>query len=84
MQAQKDYNALAEQLTDLAAYRQRRDELHKIELRASDAYDDIMIAWKKLTPSQSATFEKYMNENVAPINEIGKQHRQRFDAMFRQ
>ena len=84
IQTHKDYNAVAEQVQDQQAARDRFDELSAITQRSSDAHDDIMISTKQLPQTQMVEFEAYMNQHVTPVWETRKQHQSRVEALLPQ
>lgn len=84
IQSHKDYNAVAEQVENQQAAKDRFAELSAIAQRSSDAHDDVMIGTKQLSQTQMVEFEAYMNQHVTPVWDTRKQHQSRVEALLRQ
>jgi hypothetical protein len=82
IQSHKDYSAAAEKVQDGQGAKDRFDELSAIAQRSSDAYDDVMIGTKQLSPAQMVLFEAYMNQHVSPVWEVRKQHQARLESLL--
>jgi len=84
IQSHKDYSAVAEQVQDQQAAKDRFDELSAIAQRSSDAHDEVMIGTKQLSQTQMVEFEAYMNQHVTPVWNTRKQHQSRLEALLPQ
>jgi hypothetical protein len=84
IQSHKDYSAVAAQVQDQQAAKDRFDELSAIAQRGSDAHDEVMIGTKQLSQTQMVEFEAYMNQHVTPVWETRKQHQSRLEALLPQ
>lgn len=84
IQSHKDYSAAAEKVQDGQGAKDHFDTLSAIAQRSSDAYDDVMIGTKLLSPAQMAEFEAYMNQHVSPVWEVRKQHQARMESLLPQ
>jgi hypothetical protein len=84
IQSHKDYNAIAAQVQDQQAAKDRVGELSAIAQRSSDAHDDVMIATKQLSPAQMVEWEAYMDRHVTPVWDTRKQHQSRLEALLPQ
>ena len=84
IQHHKDYIAAAEKVQDpqgakdnVQAMRQRTEE-------SSALFEDILIASGKLTGSESAAFDAYMNANVTAIAGQMRSHMLRLEGLLQQ
>ncbi len=82
IQSHKDYSAAAEKVQDGQGAKDQFDALSAIAQRSSDAYDDVMIGTKQLSPAQMVLFEAYMNQHVSPVWETRKQHQARLESLL--
>ena len=82
IQSHKDYSAIAAQVQDQQAAKDRFEELSAIAQRSSDAHDDVMIATKQLSPAQMVEWEAYMDRHVTPVWDTRKQHQSRLEALL--
>lgn len=74
----EEYNSVAAQVQDAESFKQHRDTLSAIENQLSPVVEEVMIGQGKLTPQQSAEFDRlYYDTRAKPLIEAKAGHQQR-------
>jgi hypothetical protein len=84
IQLHKDYVAEAEKIQDPQAAKDNVQAMRQRTEESSALFEDILIASGKLSGSESAAFDAYMNANVTAIAGQMRSHMLRLEGLLQQ